>query len=74
MSDASIQAFVKAGLNKKFLDQSVSALKEADFKAVYSAIQESELMAPSTRSVLTVGEESLAKSIGRIGEVDFLVL
>ncbi|MCB0393060.1 MAG: DNA topoisomerase VI subunit B [Bdellovibrionales bacterium] len=71
VSDASIQAFVKAGLNKKFLDQSVSALKEADFKAVYSAIQESELMAPSTRSVLTVGEESLAKSIGRIGEVDF---
>jgi DNA topoisomerase-6 subunit B len=28
-------------------------------------------MAPSTRSVLTVGEESLSKSINRLGKVDF---
>jgi DNA topoisomerase VI subunit B len=30
-----------------------------------------ELVAPSTRSVLTVGEDGLSKSIQRLGEVDF---
>ena len=29
------------------------------------------LMAPSTKSVLTVGEEALSKSILRLGEIDF---
>ena len=44
---------------------------EAEFKKIFQAIQETELANPSTRSVLTVGEESLAKSIQRMGEVDF---
>jgi DNA topoisomerase-6 subunit B len=38
---------------------------------VYQALHEIELIAPSTRSVLTVGEESLSKSIQRLGETDF---
>jgi DNA topoisomerase-6 subunit B len=40
-------------------------------KTVYSALQEAKLLAPSTRSVLSIGEESLSKSIRRLGEVDF---
>jgi DNA topoisomerase-6 subunit B len=46
-------------------------LKQDDFKKVFQAVQDTELMAPSTKSVLTVGEEALSKSIGRLGEVDF---
>ncbi len=71
VSDAAIQSFVKAGLNKGLLNKMLSTLSEEDFKKVYRSIQDSELMSPSTKSVLTVGEESLAKSIRRIGEVDF---
>src|SRR5690606_16076462 len=32
------------------------------------------LMAPSTKSVLTVGEEALSKSIQRLGEIDFFAV
>ena len=46
-------------------------MKEDEFKKVFQAIQDTELMAPSTKSVLTVGEDALAKSIQRLGEVDF---
>jgi DNA topoisomerase-6 subunit B len=46
-------------------------LKDEDYKKIFQAIQNTELMAPSTKSVLTVGEESLSKSIQRLGEIDF---
>ena len=53
------------------LGQQITALKQEDYKTVFRAVQDTPLMAPSTRSVLTVGEESLSKSIQRIGEIDF---
>lgn len=71
ISDQAIHDFVKKGLSKSLLDKSVSALKDSDFKTVFQAIQDTDLMAPSTKSVLTVGEDALSKSIGRLGEVDF---
>ncbi|HEY8270906.1 MAG TPA: DNA topoisomerase VI subunit B, partial [Pseudobdellovibrionaceae bacterium] len=43
-------------------------------KKAFQAVQATELMAPSTKSVLTVGEESLSKSIQRLGEVDFFAV
>lgn len=71
ISDQSIQDFVKKGLPKSLLDKPVSSLKDSDFKTVFQAVQDTDLMAPSTKSVLTVGEDALSKSIGRLGEVDF---
>jgi DNA topoisomerase-6 subunit B len=71
ISDQSISDFAKKGLQKSLLEKPVSSLKEDDFKKVFAAVQATDLMAPSTRSVLTVGEESLSKSIARLGEVDF---
>lgn len=71
ISDQAIQDFTKNGLPKKLLDKSLTALSEADFKQVFTAVQNTELMAPSTKSVLTVGEEALSKSIQRLGEIDF---
>lgn len=71
ISDSSIQDFVKHGMPKSLIEKPITSLNEEDFKKVFSAVQASELMAPSTRSVLTVGEEALSKSIQRLGEVDF---
>lgn len=71
VSDQSLKEFIQNGLPKKLLDSPVSSMSENDLKTVYQAIQKTELMSPSTKSVLSVGEESLAKSIARIGQVDF---
>lgn len=74
ISDSSIQDFVKAGLPKGLLEKPLTALNEEDFKKVFMAVQNTELMPPSTRSVLTVGEEALSKSITRLGEIDFFAV
>ncbi|MGZ3782490.1 MAG: DNA topoisomerase VI subunit B [Pseudobdellovibrionaceae bacterium] len=74
ISDQSISEFVKAGMPKGLLEKPLTALNEEDFKKVFTAVQNTELMAPSTKSVLTVGEESLSKSINRLGEVDFFAV
>ncbi|HPI40251.1 MAG TPA: DNA topoisomerase VI subunit B [Pseudobdellovibrionaceae bacterium] len=74
ISDQTIQDIVKKGIPKGLFSKALTTLNEEDFKKVFSALQEVELMAPSTKSVLTVGEESLAKSIHRLGEVDFFAV
>ncbi len=71
VSDDTMKAFVKNGLPKPFLSKSVGSLSEEEFKKVFAAVHKTELMSPSTRSVLTIGEEGLAKSIQRLGEIDF---
>lgn len=71
VNDQSLKDFVAKGLPKGLLSKPVTALKDDDFKKVFTAVQDTELMAPSTKSVLTVGEESLSKSIQRLGQVDF---
>lgn len=71
ISDQSLKDFVGKGLPKSLLSQPVSSLKEDAFKKVFQAVQDTELMAPSTKSVMTVGEDALSKSIQRLGEVDF---
>ena len=71
ISDNSLAEFVKNGLNKKMLDMSVDKINEAQFKDIFSVIHKTELMSPSTKSVMTIGEESFSKSVRRLGEVDF---
>lgn len=71
ISDQTIKDFVKSGLPKTLLDKPITSLKEDDYKKIFTAVQNTELLAPSTKSVLTVGEDSLSKSIQRLGEVDF---
>jgi DNA topoisomerase-6 subunit B len=74
VSDKVVKDFVKSGLPKGVLTKPVKALTQEDFKKAYQAIQKTDLMAPSTRSVLTIGEEALAKSIYRMGEIDFFAV
>lgn len=71
ISDQSIKDFVKNGMPKSLVEKSITSLSEEEFKKVFSAVQNTELMAPSTKSVLTVGEDALSKSIARLGEIDF---
>lgn len=71
VNDQAIKDFIKNGLKKKFLSQPISKTSESEFKEVFKAIQDTDLPSPNTRSVLTIGEESLANSIQRLGEIDF---
>ncbi len=71
VQDATLKDLVKAGLPKGLINEPTNKLREEQLKNAYQVIQKTELQAPSTRSVLTVGEESLAKSILRLGDVDF---
>ncbi len=71
VTDNTIKELVSNGMQKKYLKESLNKLNEQDYKSVFQAIQKTPLANPSTRSVLTVGEEALSKSIRRLGEVDF---
>jgi DNA topoisomerase-6 subunit B len=65
---------VKGGIAKGLLEKSVDALGEVNFKELFVAIQNQKLMAPSTKSVLSIGEDGFAKSIQRLGAVDFFAV
>jgi len=71
VSDASILELKKNGISQSLLDKYVDSLTESEFRELYGALQTLNLMAPSTKSVLTIGEEALSKSIYRLGNVDF---
>lgn len=71
VTDTSLKDFIKRGMPQAYLKKSLNKMSEKEFKNVFSAIQDSELPNPSTKSVLTVGEEALSKSVLRIGQVDF---
>lgn len=71
VSDNVITELAKNGPNKKLLNQSVDNTTEAGFKEIFAALQKAELMAPATKSVISIGEEALSKSIRRLGDVDF---
>jgi DNA topoisomerase-6 subunit B len=62
---------VETGIPKALFEKSVDALKDAEFKDLFSKLQHLKLMAPSTQSVMSIGEESFAKSIQRLGALDF---
>ena len=71
ITDGVVQAFAANGLRKSFLQTRLPSLKEKDFKEIFRAIQNTDMSNPSTRSVLTIGEEGLAGSIQRLGDIDF---
>jgi DNA topoisomerase-6 subunit B len=71
VNEGTIKDLMGTGLKKAFFDKNVDQLNETDFKALYTGLQNIQLMAPSTKSVLMIGEEALAKSIQRLGVVDF---
>ena len=71
VNDQTIKDLVKGGMPKSLLNMPVMKMKEGEFKTAFQVIQKAELQSPSTKSVLTVGEEALSKSIMRLGDIDF---
>ncbi len=60
-----------APVKKALFEKNVDQLTDAEFKEIFVSLQNLKLMAPSTKSVLSIGEDSLSKSIQRLGAVDF---
>ncbi len=71
VNDATLKSLLSKGVAKTLMNKALTSISADEYKKIYQAIHEVELVAPSTRSVLTVGEEGLSKSIQRLGEVDF---
>lgn len=74
VSDQAITDITKSGVPKSLMEKPVTSLSEESFKTVFQALQNTPLMAPSTKSVLTVGEDALSKSIQRLGATDFFAV
>ncbi len=74
ISDAVIAEMAKKkenGTPAALFEKNVDQLGDAEFTKLFAAIQNTELKAPDTKSVLSIGEDALSKSIQRLGKVDF---
>lgn len=73
IADSNLSQLDKAGY-KAVLNKTIDQLNEAEYKGLFKAIQDLTLQPPSTRSLMNIGEDSLSKSIQRIGDVDFFAV
>ncbi len=74
IGDSVIDDIVKVkenALTKGLFEKLVDQLEDGEMAKIFSAIQKAELKAPSTNSVLSIGEDAMSKSIQRLGKVDF---
>ncbi len=71
VTDQTLKIFQKNGLPVSLLKKSLHVFSKEDYKVIFQAIQSSNIVNPSTSSVLMIGEEALSQSIQRIGELDF---
>lgn len=74
INEGVLEALVKDGLPASILTKTVEVLTDEQFKLLFSSIQKAKLMAPSTQTVIAVGEESLALSVRRLGEIDYFAV
>lgn len=73
VGDSDIRSLEKLEL-KSILSKKLESLSDLDYKELYKGIQNIKLLPPSTKSVVSMGEESLSKSIKRLGDVDFFAV
>lgn len=71
VGDSAIKDLMKMGISAKTMNKKVETLDNEEKKELYVRTQDLNLLPPSTRSVRKIGEENLAKSIHRLGEIDF---
>lgn len=71
---AQAQVCKEQKLKPEILNQYVDTMPDENFKALYAAIQNAKLPAPPTNTVMAVGEEGLALSIRRLGDVDYFAV
>ncbi len=61
-------------LTRALLDKGVETASDEELKGVYAAVQATSLMAPSTQSVVSIGEDAMSLSVERLGEIDFFAV
>ena len=66
-----LEDIIAGGVKKSYLEKSLTQVSDQELKDIFKVLQNTKLLNPSTSSVLTIGEEVLAKSIQRLGKVDF---
>ena len=71
INDKSLKEMQKEGLALPLLKKSLNSIEEANYKKIFSILHKVELPKPSSKSVLAVGEEGLAESVHRLGDIDF---
>lgn len=71
ITDKVLKQMVQAGLRSSLLNKALTGIGEAEYKNIFSILHKMSLSNPSTKSVLAVGEEGLAESIHRLGDIDF---
>ena len=75
INEVTLKAMVsEQKLPESILNKNIDALSEEHFKRLFTALQNVKLMAPATTSVLSVGEDALALSVRRLGDIDFFAV
>lgn len=73
INEGVITALGKQGCTK-ILNKNVTDLDEVEIKELFKQVQDVKLMAPLTKSVMSIGEEAFSKSINRLGSIDFFAV
>ena len=71
ITDSLISEMRKEGLSATLFNKSMTSISEKEYKHIFQVLQKIPITHPTTQSVLIVGEEALASSVHRLGEVDF---
>ena len=74
ISDKVLKEMRAKGLSEALLNKALTSINEREYKNIFSILHKIPLANPSTQSVLAVGEEGLAESIHRLGDIDFFSL
>jgi DNA topoisomerase-6 subunit B len=61
-------------LPASYLEKNIDAMSDTEFKQLFVAVQNLTLPPPPTNSVLSVGEDGLALSIRRLGDIDYFAV
>lgn len=70
INEGTLKDIAKNG-GKGMMTKQVDSLNDVELKTLFKAIQDTKLMAPMTKSVMSIGEEAFSKSMKRLGTVNF---
>lgn len=71
MTTQTLKLLMKEGIRASLLNKSLTTIVDTEYKKIFAALHRLPLANPSTKSVLAVGEDCLAESIQRFGDIDF---
>ena len=75
MGDKVISDMWKAQkLPQPLLDKGLESITDESLKSIYAGVHATQLLAPSTQSVVSIGEDAMSLSVERLGEIDFFAV